>query len=73
MNIGISTVSIISQTVKDNQALSSPKRRRTKTKPVTNIDDASQTAIRNVIYEMYHNREYKFVKRIMINLITSLF
>lgn len=38
--------------------LSSPKKPKTKRKPVTTIDSFVETAIRNVIYEMYANSKF---------------
>ncbi|KAI4463711.1 hypothetical protein MML48_4g00013108 [Holotrichia oblita] len=53
-----STVSAISKDVKEGRSLSSPKKIRNRKKPVTNIDDCDQIAIRNTIYDMYQNSKF---------------
>lgn len=53
LNLNVSTVSAVSTTVKSNALIRSPKRKKLRKKPVREIDDFDQVAIRNVIYEMY--------------------
>lgn len=54
----MSAVSNVSRKMQTGQALSSPKSTGPTKKPVCDIDQFDQAAIRNVIYEMYRNSEY---------------
>lgn len=58
LNLNMSTVSAISKTVKNNELLKSPKKKRSHAKRVTNVETLDTGAIRETIYEMYETSEY---------------
>ncbi|KAI4455628.1 retrotransposon gag protein [Holotrichia oblita] len=58
LKVNLSTVTSVWQAVKQNQSLNSPKRKRSRSKPITMLDDGSQVAIRNTIYQMYEHNEH---------------
>lgn len=58
LNVSLRTVSTVSQACKSGNPLQSPKKTKKREKPVTDVDDFDQSAIRNVIYEMIQNSEY---------------
>ncbi|XP_019757861.2 uncharacterized protein LOC109536189 isoform X4 [Dendroctonus ponderosae] len=51
------TVSAISTRVKSNEVLTSPKRKRSRTKSITNPDVLDSNGIRNTICELYGKQE----------------
>lgn len=53
LNLNMSTVSAISKTIKSNELLKSPKKKRSHAKRVTNLETLDKGAIRETIYEMY--------------------
>ncbi|KAL1488644.1 hypothetical protein ABEB36_014444 [Hypothenemus hampei] len=59
LNLNISTVSTISKAVKNNEVLSSPKKKKPRPKTVTNRNTLDETAVRNVIYEMYEVKMWR--------------
>ncbi|KAI4458448.1 putative phospholipid-transporting atpase [Holotrichia oblita] len=66
LKVNLSTVTSVWQAVKQNQSLNSPKRKRSRSKPITMLDDASQVAIRNTIYQMYeHNKRAHYIELVM--------
>ncbi|GJQ68708.1 hypothetical protein Trydic_g17244 [Trypoxylus dichotomus] len=56
-NVSIWAVSKISSSAKSLQVFPSCSKCRNKLKPIVDIDEASEAAIRNVIYQMYYHRE----------------
>lgn len=56
-NVSVNSVTKIWRSVKNNEGFTSVKRKRTRSKPITGVDDATQVAIRNTIYQMYENRK----------------
>lgn len=67
LGISIGAVSKISSEVKMGKELHSPKRKHQREKPVVNIDNFAECAIRNAVYDMYRNS-----KHIKILIICSL-
>ncbi|KAK5650056.1 hypothetical protein RI129_001085 [Pyrocoelia pectoralis] len=53
LNVSSSTVSAISNAVKNNELLNSPSKHRPHPKSVTDIIHLNVNSIRNAIYEMY--------------------
>ncbi|GJQ67762.1 hypothetical protein Trydic_g16560 [Trypoxylus dichotomus] len=60
-NMSIWAVSKISNSAKSLQALPSCSNSRNKLKPIVDIDEASEAAIHDVIYQMYHNPMLKCI------------
>lgn len=65
LNISIRTVSSISQSCISGEPLRSPIKTKTRAKPVTDIDDFDQSAIRNTIYDMIKNKQYVTQKTLL--------
>lgn len=66
LNVHLATVHKISAMVKKGQPLTSPKRKRSRTKRIVSVDDFAQCAIRNTIYEMYRNKQHVTLKTLNI-------
>ncbi|KAF5279981.1 hypothetical protein FQA39_LY05362 [Lamprigera yunnana] len=56
LNLNIATASRISQSVKKHVVVQPVARFRVHTKPITNVENFCQDAIRNLIYRMYENQ-----------------
>ncbi|KAL1493795.1 hypothetical protein ABEB36_009484 [Hypothenemus hampei] len=62
-NLSISTIHNISSKSNKGEIIRSPLKRHKRAKPVVDIDDFDQIAIRNVIYEMCRNMEFEVIIR----------
>lgn len=58
LGVSLATVSRISSEVKKGNVLASPKRKRDRGKPVVNVDNFAQCAIRNAVYDMHRNSKF---------------
>ncbi|KAL1492343.1 hypothetical protein ABEB36_010604 [Hypothenemus hampei] len=58
LNLSINTVSKISQDLTNNRVLSSPKKKRSYAKRVTDTEKLDVSVIRNTIYEMYEKKQH---------------
>lgn len=61
--LGISRRSVTNIT--NNPVIETPGKKRVRTKPVRDIDSFTETAIRNVVYELYRNKELPTRKKIL--------
>ncbi|CAG9833274.1 unnamed protein product [Diabrotica balteata] len=69
LKLSLSTVSTISQAVKNNEVLKSPPKKRYHKKTKTNTEELNVSGIRDVIYDMYKTKKHVTLESLKDNLV----